>query len=175
MEITLIRHTRVAIPPGIVYGATDVNVASTFEEEAQIVASHIRDKKFDAVFCSPLTRCRKLAAFCGYPAPIIDERLKELNFGKWEMQAWNKIEDPLIEKWYADWVNIPAGGGESFHQQYLRVAGFLSEIKRETFDNVCLFAHSGTIRCARIYIGKTDFKSAFSDEIPFGDILTIHI
>ena len=38
MEITLIRHTRVAIPPGIVYGATDVNVASTFEEEAQIVA-----------------------------------------------------------------------------------------------------------------------------------------
>lgn len=44
MEITLIRHTRVAIPPGIVYGATDVNVASTFEEEAQIVASHIRDK-----------------------------------------------------------------------------------------------------------------------------------
>ena len=91
MEITLIRHTRVAIPPGIVYGATDVNVASTFEEEAQIVASHIRDKKFDAVFCSPLTRCRKLAAFCGYPAPIIDERLKELNFGKWEMQAWNKI------------------------------------------------------------------------------------
>lgn len=175
MEITLIRHTNVAVPSGIVYGATDVDVALTFKEEAQIVASNITGKKFDAVYCSPLTRCRKLATFCGYPTPIIDTRLKELNFGKWEMLPWNKINDPLMEKWYADWVNIPAGEGESFREQYLRVADFLDELKQQPFDKICLFAHSGTIRCIRIYIGISDFENAFSDDIPFGNISTIHI
>ena len=49
MKITLIRHTRVAVPPGICYGQTDVEVAPTFPEEAEAVRKNIAGETFNAV------------------------------------------------------------------------------------------------------------------------------
>ena len=47
-------------------------------------------------FPSPLTRARKLAAYCGYPNPTLDDRLKEMNMGDWEMRLYDDIakEEP---------------------------------------------------------------------------------
>ena len=36
MELILIRHTSVDVPPGVCYGQTDVPLKSTFEQEAEI-------------------------------------------------------------------------------------------------------------------------------------------
>ncbi|MDE6452561.1 MAG: histidine phosphatase family protein, partial [Odoribacter sp.] len=72
MKITLIRHTRVTIPPGICYGWSDVDVAPSFETEAGQVKKGILYERFDAVYSSPLSRCRKLAAFCGFHQPVLD-------------------------------------------------------------------------------------------------------
>ena len=83
MKITLIRHTRVAVETGICYGWSDVGVAPSFETEASRVKENISNERFDIVYSSPLSRCRKLAAFCGFHEPILDDRLKELNFGEW--------------------------------------------------------------------------------------------
>ena len=153
MKVTLIRHTSVAVEPGIVYGFTDVDTAPTFPEEAERVARSIGGEVFDAVYHSPLSRCRQLAAACGFADSVPDTRLKEMNFGHWEMQRWEAIKDPVLEKWYKDWVNIPAGGGESFRDQLHRVSQFLDELKSRAFRNVCLFVHSGVVRCALIYAG----------------------
>ena len=89
MIVYLIRHTSVAVPKGSAYGFTDVPLNPTFETEAAVTRSQLSGLHFDEVFCSPLTRCVKLAAFCGYPQAIRDERLKELNFGDWEMKTWD--------------------------------------------------------------------------------------
>lgn len=175
MKITLIRHTNVAVPPGTVYGFTDVNVAPTFQEEAKAVALSLAGEEFDEVYSSPLSRCKKLAAFCGFPHPITDDRLKELNFGKWEMQRWNDIQDPLLEKWFENWIDTPAGEGESLRDQYRRVAHFLDSVKSLNYKHICLFVHSGVVRCVRIYAGQTDFRNAFSDEIPFGSKTVVDI
>ena len=95
MKITLIRHTRVAVETGICYGWSDVGVAPSFETEASRVKENISNEQFDIVYSSPLSRCRKLAAFCGFHEPILDDRLKELNFGEWEMKSWNELSsDP---------------------------------------------------------------------------------
>ena len=82
MKIVLVRHTSVALPKEVCYGYTDVPLKETFEEEATVVGRNLEAMgiAFDAVFCSPLSRCRKLAAFCGYSA-VDDSRLMELNFG----------------------------------------------------------------------------------------------
>lgn len=175
MKITLIRHTSVAVAPGTCYGASDVEVASTFTEEALKVANQLSGKNFDAVFSSPLSRCRKLAAFCGYPHPRTDERLKELNFGEWEMQKWEHIQDPFLEEWYKDWLHLPAGHGESFLQQYHRVCEFLEEIKREAFVSPAVFAHGGVLRCAQIYAGEAGFSEAFVLNLPYGCVLELDI
>ena len=109
MRITFIRHTSVDVEPGICYGCSDVGLASTFKEEAYAVKSSIEGEIFDAVYSSPLTRCVKLSGYCGYSTPILDECLKELNFGSWEMQKWDNITGPEITAWYDDWINQPAG------------------------------------------------------------------
>ena len=83
MIVYLIRHTSVAVPKGSAYGFTDVPLNPTFETEAAVTLNQLSGLHFDEVFCSPLTRCVKLASFCGYPQAIRDERLKELNFGDW--------------------------------------------------------------------------------------------
>ncbi|MBR5084320.1 MAG: histidine phosphatase family protein, partial [Prevotella sp.] len=81
MEITLIRHTRVAVPPGTCYGWSDVPVADTFEQEAEVVRQRLHEMPFDAVYTSPLKRARILAEYCGFANAIADPRLREMNMG----------------------------------------------------------------------------------------------
>ena len=67
MEIILVRHTSVDVPIGTCYGHTDVPVKDTFEQEAAQTKRQLEAyPPFDHVYCSPLTRCVKLATYCGY-------------------------------------------------------------------------------------------------------------
>ena len=91
IEIYLIRHTSVDVPAGYVYGQTDVPLKASFEEEAAKVKEGLDGSRFDKVFTSPLSRCVRLASFCGYPEAEREERIKEINFGEWEMLPWDSI------------------------------------------------------------------------------------
>lgn len=175
MEVILVRHTRVNVVPGMCYGNTDVDVASSFEEEAERVRVRLSGQEFDAVYSSPLQRCRKLALYCGYDHFVTDERLKELNFGRWEGQRWEEIQDPLLQEWYDDWLSMPAGGAESFLEQYNRVSRFMDDLKETNHRKVCVFAHGGTIRAALIYAGVYNFNQAFTDDVDYGSQIKITI
>ena len=93
MEIVLVRHTSVGVPKGTCYGWSNVPVAATFETEAAETKRRLGTEPFDAVYSSPLTRARKLAAYCGWPSPVEDDRLQERNMGDWEMKLFDEIED----------------------------------------------------------------------------------
>lgn len=184
MEIYLVRHTSVNVPAGYVYGQTDVPLNDTFEEEAsevkrkldRIQASdgHSREHPFEKVWCSPLTRCVRLAAWCGYPDAIRDDRLKEINFGAWEMKSWDEIsEDSRSKAWFADWLHVEIPGGESFTEQYRRVSNFLEEIKQGPYEKVCLFAHGGVLTCARVWAGEYKLEDAFKNIPPYGAVIRL--
>ena len=91
MDVFLIRHTSVDVPAGTCYGHTDVALCPTFPEEAARVKQQLDAHTFDAVYTSPLSRCTRLAAYCGYPDALRDDRLKEMNMGAWEMQFFAAI------------------------------------------------------------------------------------
>ena len=97
MKVYLIRHTSVDVPAGTCYGQTDVPLRDSFEEEADAVFNRIEGMKFDKVYTSPLSRCLRLASYCGYTDAKRDHRLKEIDFGKWEMQKFSEIKDARIE------------------------------------------------------------------------------
>lgn len=176
MKLTFIRHTSVAVEPGICYGWSDVDTATTFPEEAEQVRKSIEGEHFDIVCSSPLARCRQLAGFCGYTHPLIDERLKELNFGTWEMQRWDAINDPLLHLWYKDWIHEPAGGAESYMDQYRRVSDFLSEIRNSTSQRQgCIFTHRGVIACALVYAKRCTLEKSFDEDIPYGSKTIIEL
>lgn len=175
MKITLIRHTSVKVPPGTCYGQTDVPLCETFEQEASVTSQRLKDKCFDKVYTSPLSRCVRLAAFCGFADAERDSRLMEINFGEWEMHRFDEIKDPRIELWYEDYCHVAATGGESFEMQYRRVAAFLDELRKEEYENVALFVHGGVIVCAQIYAGALKMEEAFERLTPYGGMVEVEI
>lgn len=176
MEVILIRHTSVDVPSGTCYGQTDVPLRSTFPEEARIVRERLAaGPPFDVVYTSPLSRCVRLAEYCGYPDTLRDARLLELDFGAWEMQRYDEIRDPHLAEWYADYLHQPATGGESFEGQLRRVACFLDELRRKPYRRVAVFTHGGVIACAQVYAGIVRLEEAFSHVPPYGGVVPIQL
>lgn len=174
MEAVFIRHTSVDVPSGTFYGQTDVPLRPSFPEEAAETCRRLDPyKPFDRVYTSPLSRCTRLAAFCGYSDAVRDVRLMELNFGDWEMKKWDEIRDPRLQTWFGDWLNTPATGGESFKEQYGRVASFLDELKRTGLHKAAVFTHGGVIACANVYAGRCSFEEAFRHHAAYGEIVPL--
>ena len=176
MEIYLIRHTSVDVPAGYAYGQTDVPLKASFTEEADRVRQALDGHTFDQVWSSPLSRCRRLAAYCGYPDPMIDSRLMEVNFGEWEMKSWDEVSsDSRSVPWFDDWLHEPTPGGESFADQCRRVSSFLEDLRCASFRKVLLFAHGGVLTAARVYAGEYPVEEAFKHLPSYGEMIRIEI
>lgn len=179
MDIIMVRHTRVGVPKGTCYGWSDVPVADTFEEEAANTKKHLEEiigeQAPDVVFSSPLTRARKLAAFCGYDNPLLDNHLKEMNMGEWEMQKYDEIKDDALQMWYNDYMHLRATGGEGFPDLYKRVADFLDDLRTKEYRRVAIFAHGGVLLCAGIYAGLFPAEGCFEHLVECGGIQRLNV
>ena len=171
MEVILIRHTSVDVPPGTCYGQSDVAVAATFEQEAAATKKELMQcGTIDKAYSSPLSRARKLAAYCGFPEAETDPRLLEMNMGDWEMQRYDDITDPYIQEWYSDYLHLPTPNGESFDMQLERVSRFLDDLRGKPYRRVAVFAHAGVLVSASIYAGLYTLETAWNHVTPYGGI-----
>lgn len=176
MDIYLVRHTSVDVPKGYTYGQTDVPLRSTFEEEASIVKGKLNGILFDKVFTSPLSRCVRLADYCGFANAQREDDIKEINFGEWEMKSWDELsEDPRSEAWFDDWINVAAPQGESMNGLYRRVSRFLDKLRAGKWEKICLFAHGGVLTSARIYAGQYKMEEAFDNMPEYGAVIKINV
>ena len=176
MEVVLVRHTSVDVPRGTCYGQTDVPVRDTFEQEARATLAELQQHMpFDRAYTSPLKRARQLAAFCGYADALCDNRIMEMNMGEWEMQRYDEIRDEALQRWYDDYMHLPATGGESFPMLHARVSAFLDELRTKPFRHVAIFAHGGVLVSAGIYAGLFGEENAFSHSVPYGGIQEIRL
>jgi alpha-ribazole phosphatase len=173
MQLYLIRHTTPDIQKGTCYGQTDVDVKSTFDEELLSTKQDIGNQTFTHYYSSPLKRCHKLAlALAGDNEVCTDDRLMELNFGDWEMLSWDDISATHeSNEWFADFVNIPCPGGESYKQMMVRIRSFLDDIKTLPDDsNVMIVTHGGCIRVFKSLINNDDPFESFSKLVGFGSV-----
>jgi len=175
MEIFLIRHTSVDVPRNICYGQTDVPLKLSFEQEAEIVKQNLSEHAFDAIYTSPLSRCVKLASYCGYPDAQHDDRLKEMYMGDWEMKALDEIKDPRLQEWHNDFLHVSTRNGESYQDILARVSSFLNEIKSFGYNKIAIFAHGGVLLSAQIYAGVITPAESLKKLPSFGEIASITI
>ena len=174
MELYLIRHTSVDVPAGYSYGQTDVPLRDSFETEAETVKKGLQLISADKVYTSPLSRCVRLASYCGFEDAWKDDRIKELNFGSWEMKSWDEVSShPHSEGWFNDWVHVPTPGGDSFTDQYNRVPAVLDEVRKSNNNTVFVFAHGGVLACAQVYAGIYDMNEAFKHLPSYGEIIKL--
>ncbi|MFZ6690368.1 histidine phosphatase family protein [Undibacterium sp. SXout20W] len=144
MKLYLIRHTAPVIGTSICYGQSEIAVR---DQDVGLLAAHLQGRWPDSVpvYSSPLSRCLKLAQKL-HPHPIVDDRLMELNFGDWEMQAWDHIPRSEIDSWAADVVNYAPGGNETLLQMAARVLAFVSDLQKNAHEQSVLVCHAGVIK-----------------------------
>ena len=171
MALTLIRHTRPAVKPGICYGRTDLALAHTFAEEAEAVLAKLEPT--EALVSSPLGRCRALAELIGsafHLQPVYDCRLQEMDFGAWEGQDWNDIPRMELDAWAADFLRARPHGGESVHAFVARVHEVLAELRKDGMPRLVV-THAGVIKASTVTKGAD--LSSFQTSVAYGGVLRI--
>ncbi len=148
MDLYLIRHPWPAVAPGVCYGAADLPLAEAVAPVAERLKPLLPEGA--RVLSSPLQRCRQLAEAL-HPSPVLDPRLQEINFGRWEGKTWDDIyrEDRnSLDAWAKDVLHFTPPGGESAAQMQARALACVGELAHE--DTV-IVTHGGVIRALLVY------------------------
>jgi alpha-ribazole phosphatase len=174
MTLNIIRHTAVGLPPGICYGFSDVALADTWEADILKVTQSIKITSNAVVYSSPLLRCKLLAQALSSKI-IIDDRLKELNFGDLELQPWDNLRGPEAEAWMNDYLNLRCPGGESYPELCERVSSFLTDLRANQHENVIIVTHAGVIRAMLVMLRNITPQESFSTHVEYGEIIRLII
>ena len=175
MNITLIRHTKVAIEKGICYGQSDIELANSFEEEKAVIQNNVKNDEFDIIYSSPLKRCKMLAINLFLNQEIIyDNRLMELNFGYWEGKHWVNISETSQAKaFFKDYYKTACPCGESYQDLINRISTFYLEIEsKHAGKKVAIVCHGGPIRAFISVIEGISPQLAFERKIEYGQVIT---
>lgn len=172
MIVTLIRHTPVDLPSGICYGSADVPLAAGVEEAASQIL-HSLPPAPRIILSSPSQRCRKLAELLA-PFHEVDQRLRELNFGDWELKPWTDIPREQLEAWAGDFVHRSPPNGETFAAlaQRAREAVSTWTAAHPGVSLVCV-THAGVIRALSALQTGTPLADAFNLSVGYGSVHTL--
>jgi alpha-ribazole phosphatase len=175
MEVYVVRHTRVTTAPDTCYGQLDIAVAETFAEEAAKLKSSL-PLNFDAIFCSPLQRCQTLGLAFDYPAQNIPApALMEMNFGEWEGQKWNDIDQAKLHHWMQNFVTVRTPNGESLSDLFDRVQRFLDKLRTRQIKRALLITHAGVIRCIWAYLLAIPLERTFRIPVEYGEVFAFRL
>ena len=175
MQLALVRHPQPDVAPGICYGRTDI---STSIEAIEQLAASLRAAGLPGqlpVYASPLARCALLAAALDVPVTL-DARLAEMDFGAWEMRAWDTIPRAEVDAWAADLLHYRPGGGENVLDVARRVAAFRHQLHHPAALVIC---HAGTIRLlSALHTGGSIEQAALRaasspHRIGYGDVIVL--
>ena len=168
MDIWLIRHTSVAIEPGICYGRSEVALSDTFENELNLLKPQL-PSHFDHIISSPLERCTRLAGTSG--EFDTDARLLEYDFGDWEMSPWQAIDQSILDQWMQNFTHQPPPNGETLVAMQARIDDFLVNLRRQTHQQILIVTHAGVIRCIWAHVLQIPLAQIFKIHVGYGTVL----
>ncbi len=149
MKIHLIRHGETIAPVGVMLGATDIVLSAAGRKHAGSIAYKIPANTF--CICSPMLRARQTLACLqehGILSEVIfDDRLREMDFGDWEMKTFSEIvfSGYDLSNWL-EYHNFTFPNGESVSNFLQRVSSVLDELQAQDKNEVILLSHGGVIR-----------------------------
>lgn len=168
MSLYLIRHTTPDIAAGVCYGLMDLDVAASFDDEAARLLARLPIS--GPVISSPLKRCRRLAEYLAdrLQQPLsVDERLREMDFNRWEGRLWDDISRAELDAWSDDFLHARPHDGESVAMLRDRTLAVLGDIQA-AHEKALVVTHSGVVRAA---MARGDTLACFQQEIGFGDFV----
>ncbi|WP_035589198.1 histidine phosphatase family protein [Hippea jasoniae] len=150
IDLFIIRHPEVENYADYVFNGTiDVGLSKKGYKQAEAIKKYFYDKDIEVVYTSPLKRCRIVAEqFKDICRIVVDERLKERNFGVFESLSWQMIEKRYPKEAKAfleDPFNYKPPEGESFKEVFERGESFLNDYF-SSLKNAIVIAHGGVNR-----------------------------
>ncbi len=160
-------------------GRTDLPLSPEGMTQAEEACRKLADKGIDAVYTSPLARCRDFAGCIadklGLEPAIELPGLLEIDMGNWEYRPIREIKDTYPEDYTARGLNM-AGfvpeGGESFLRCQTRAVKTITAIAAAGGDAL-IITHAGLIRSLLCYVEAHDLNDLFYYEVPYGGIFTL--
>jgi len=174
VELFLVRHTTPKVVKGICYGQTNLDLEDSFTQELVVVKENLPDFTNIPVYSSPLKRCKLLAQ--GLSADVVyDDRLMELNFGKWEMQPWHNIPPEELNPWMENYLVAAPPEGESMHDLESRVQQFIVKLKRMGLPKAIVVTHSGVIKVLKGCYEKLPKEEWMMQSLDYGEVICIEV
>ncbi len=154
-KIILVRHGHVeGISPERFRGRADLALTAEGRRQAEATASRIEASSTpDALYASPLSRCRTTAEAIGRPfglTPIPVPDLMDIDYGEWQGLTPDEVGHKwpeALDTWHRapHWAAIP--GGESLQEVLARtVAALRDVIGRHTGETVVVVGHDSVNR-----------------------------
>lgn len=153
-RLLLIRHAATAVGnPKPLVGSTDVPASEAGLGEVDRLAGLLQRFAPEAWYCSPLRRARQTGerlrqTDSAVPDFVVDPRLREIDFGRWEMRSFQEIaaaEPDAVRSWL-EFNDFVFPGGESIRSFQERVGGFLADLLRSGAAETVVVTHGGVIR-----------------------------
>ena len=170
MALTLLRHTTPDVAPGTCYGRSDLALATSFPNEAEIVLSGL--PPIDRIVSGPLSRCAQLAEFVGARSGmevVQDDRLVEMDFGRWEMQAWGDLPRHELDAWASDFLHARPHEGESVAMLTARTQDAITEFNQKG-RHTLVVTHAGVIKAVFAALGG---HHHYRSSVAFGGHITL--
>jgi alpha-ribazole phosphatase/probable phosphoglycerate mutase len=141
-------------------GLTDEPLNETGIRQATDARTKIGNITFDAVYASPLDRAVKTGAIVGGVDPgdvIIDSRLIEVDFGKYEQKKYFLLGPAMTLYWALPEIFPAPKTVETIASMKARSSEFLMELEQKGYENVLISCHGGIMRALSGYL--TDKKN----------------
>jgi len=143
-------------------GWYDAELSELGIQQSIKLKDQIKDKEFDAVFCSDLKRSAHAAelAFKGKAKIIRDKRLRECNYGKYNGKS-SEIVEPMQEQN----ITKPFPDGESYEDVEKRINNFLDFLK-ENYEgkSVAIVAHKAPQLALDVLLKNKTWEQAFAED-----------
>ncbi len=153
-RLVLVRHGEPEdAAHGRCYGKLDIGLSERGREQITETARWLENTLVAAIYTSPRRRARESAAIIANQRLTdvhVEDRLCEIDFGKFEGMTYDEVAERYPEKYLA-WMNRPTEvifpGGESFEQMRERVTCAAAQILgSHTGQTIVLVTHGGVNR-----------------------------
>lgn len=150
MKIYLVRHGQTNLNKDKrMQGLTDEPLNEVGILQAHETAALVENVDFDAVYASPLDRAITTGAIVGRVGKeqvIIDKRLIETDFGKYEKCKYGKMGIKMSLYWALPELFSAPEGVETIESMVERASSFIEELTEKSYNNVLIAAHGGILR-----------------------------
>ena len=139
----------------LMQGRSDIPLNDVGRAQAYAAREKVGVVKFDAVYASPLDRAIETASIIGNiqrDKIIIDERIIEAGFGKYEKKHYAAMGLPMLLFWNLPEVFPAPDTVETIDAMKARINSFFKDLEKEDYENVLVTCHGGIIRVIRGYL-----------------------